>query len=95
MSHLNKRREELIAEIRELEAERDQLLALQPPAPTPGRYRQGTKNGMNLYIHQGDDQVGQPVGVMRSAELAAFVATACNALCAGQAPGTWTAEEDG
>jgi len=54
-------------------------LAAQLPPDGRGRWRQGTKNPRNLYVHQGDDEVGQPVGQLYSAELAALVCDAVNA----------------
>ncbi len=54
-------------------------VAAQLPPDGRGRWRQGTKNPRNLYVHQGDDEVGQPVGQMYSAELAALVCDAVNA----------------
>ena len=58
--------------------ELEQLLAQLPP-DGQGRWRQGTKNPRNLYVHQGDDETGQPVGQLYSAELAALVCDAVNA----------------
>lgn len=60
------------------DAEIKQLLA-QLPSDGKGRWRQGTKNPRNLYVHQGDDETGQPVGQLYSAELAALVCDAVNA----------------
>lgn len=51
----------------------------QLPPDGQGRWRQGTKNPRNLYVHQGDDEVGQPVGQMYSDQLAALVCDAVNA----------------
>jgi hypothetical protein len=51
----------------------------QLPPDGRGRWRQGTKNPRNLYVHQGDDEVGRPVGQLYSAELAALVCDAVNA----------------
>lgn len=65
--------------ILERDATIKQLLAQLPP-DGQGRWRQGTKNPRNLYVHQGDDEVGQPVGQLYSAELAALVCDAVNAI---------------
>jgi hypothetical protein len=54
-------------------------LAAQLPPDGQGCWRQGTKNPRNLYVHQGDDEVGRPVGQLYSAELAALVCDAVNA----------------
>ncbi len=68
----------LASRLRERDATIEQLLAQLPP-DGQGRWRQGTKNPRNLYVHQGDDETGQPVGQMYSAELAALVCDAVNA----------------
>jgi hypothetical protein len=68
----------LVNGILERDATIRQLLA-QLPSDGQGRWRQGTKNPRNLYVHQGDDEVGQPVGQMYSADLAALVCDAVNA----------------
>ncbi len=68
----------LVNGILERDATIKQLLAQLPPDGR-GRWRQGTKNKRNVYVHQGDDEVGQPVGQMYSAELAALVCDAVNA----------------
>jgi hypothetical protein len=68
----------LVNGIRERDAVIKELLAQLPP-DGQGRWRQGTKNPRNVYVHQGDDEVGQPVGQLYSAELAALVCDAVNA----------------
>jgi hypothetical protein len=63
---------------RAFEEQQAEMLAQLPP-DGQGRWRQGTKNPRNLYVHQGDDETGQPVGQLYSAELAALVCDAVNA----------------
>ena len=53
-------------------------LVAERPSDGKGRWRQGTSNQRNLYVHQGDDEVGKPVGQMYSAHLAALVCEALN-----------------
>lgn len=67
--------------IAEKNTEIARLTALLPPEPAPGQaWRVGTKCPMNLYAHSDDlAERGEPVGVMRSPELAAHVVQAVNA----------------
>jgi len=67
--------------IAEKNTEIARLTALLPPEPAPGQaWRVGTKCPMNLYAHADDlAERGEPVGVMRSPELAAHVVRAVNA----------------
>lgn len=71
-------KEQLMAKFRELNQIMGVLLD-KIPCDGKGRWRQGTKNQRNMYVHQGDDEVGQPVGQMYSAELAKLVCDAVNA----------------
>lgn len=67
-------------QLAEAHAENERLRALLPPEPSPGqRWRTGTKVGRNLYLHEGDDPVGRPVGQMASDQLAAFLSALANA----------------
>src|SRR3954471_14882130 len=69
------------ARIARLAEENERLTALLPPLPAADQaWRIGSKCANNLYAHaDGLARQGEPVGVMRSAELAAHVVRAVNA----------------
>jgi hypothetical protein len=77
-------------------AEIERLTALLPPLPADGQvWRVGSKCRSNLYAHADDlAPKGEPVGVMRSAELAAHVVQAVNAR-ANESHGTPAGAEGG
>lgn len=69
------------ARIARMAEENERLTALLPPLPAPGQvWRPGSKCLSNVYAHaDGLAEQGEPVGVMRSAQLAAHVVQAVNA----------------
>src|SRR3954465_6929155 len=69
------------ARIARLAEENERLTALLPPLPAADQvWRPGSKCANNLYAHaDGLAEKGEPVGVMRSPELAAHVVRAVNA----------------